>query len=115
MSHTASLTSSVEVFQALCRQVNTIQVGDIHEMIDVLVALSRAMPYPAGRGIVVLGVGGGPSVEAGDHMEKAGLQLTALSAQAQAELKGFLPNAGVFSPIPWMPPTLYSPMLFIRP
>ncbi len=98
MSHTASLTSSVEVFQALCRQVNTIQVGDIHEMIDVLVALSRAMPYPAGRGIVVLGVGGGPSVEAGDHMEQAGLQLTALSAQAQAELKGFLPNAGgIFS------------------
>ena len=97
-SHTASLTSSVEVFQALCRQVNTIQVGDIHEMIDVLVALSFGTPYPAGTGIAVLGVGGGPSVEAGDHMERAGLQLTALSEEAQADLKGFLPNAGgIFS------------------
>ncbi len=94
MSHTASMTSSVKIFQTLCRQVNTIQVGDIHEMIDVLVALSFATPYPAGRGIAVLGVGGGPSVEAGDNMEKVGLQLTTLSEQAQAELKKFLPNAG---------------------
>lgn len=94
MSHTASMTSSVRVFQTLCRQVNTIQVGDIQEMIDVLVALNFATPYPAGRGIAVLGVGGGPSVEAGDHMEKVGLQLTALSGEAQAELKKFLPNDG---------------------
>ena len=94
MGHTASMTSSVRVFQALSRQVNTIQVDDIHEMIDVLVALSFAAPYPAGRGIAVLGVGGGPSVEAGDKMEKVGLQLLALSAEAQAELKQFLPNDG---------------------
>jgi acyl-CoA synthetase (NDP forming) len=63
-------------------------------MIDVLVALSFATPYPAGRGIAVLGVGGGPSVEAGDHMEEVGLQLTALSGEARVELKKLLPNDG---------------------
>jgi acyl-CoA synthetase (NDP forming) len=94
MSHTASMTSSVKAFQALCRQANAIQVGDIQELIDVLVALSYAHPYPQGRGIAVVGVGGGPSVEAGDHMEAAGLELSALTPGVQAQLKELLPNAG---------------------
>ena len=94
MSHTASMTSSVKAFQALCRQANAIQVGDIQELIDVLVALSYARPYPLGRGIAVVGVGGGPSVEAGDHMEAAGLELSALTPGVQAQLKDLLPNAG---------------------
>lgn len=94
MSHTASMTSSIKVFQALCRQANAIQVGDIQEMIDVLVALSYARPYPRGKGIAVVGVGGGPSVEAGDHMEEAGLELSALTPDVQAQLKDLLPNAG---------------------
>jgi len=94
MSHTASMTSSIKAFQALCRQANAIQVGDISELIDVLVALSHARPYPKGRGIAVVGVGGGPSVEAGDHMESAGLELSALTPDVQTQLKELLPNAG---------------------
>jgi len=94
MSHTASMTSSVKAFQALCRQANAIQVGDVQELIDVLIALSYARPYPSGRGIAVVGVGGGPSVEAGDHMEAAGLELSALTTDVQAQLKHLLPNAG---------------------
>jgi len=94
MSHTASMTSSIKAFQALCRQANAIQVGDIQELIDVLVALSYARPYPRGKGIAVVGVGGGPSVEAGDHMEAAGLELSALTPRVQAQLKDLLPNAG---------------------
>ena len=98
MSHTASMTSSVRVFETLCRQANTIQVTDIQEMIDALVALRFAIPYPRGRNIAVLGVGGGPSVEAGDHMESAGLQLPAFSETVGEELRGFLPGAGaIFS------------------
>jgi acyl-CoA synthetase (NDP forming) len=94
MSHTASITSSIKAFQALCRQANAIQVGDIQELIDVLVALSFARPYPRGRGIAVVGVGGGPSVEAGDHMEAAGLELSALTPEVRSQLKDLLPNAG---------------------
>ena len=94
MSHTASMTSSVKAFQALCRQANAIQVSDVQEMIDVLVALSFARPYPAGRGIAVVGVGGGPSVEAGDRMEAVGLELSALSPGVQSQLRNILPNDG---------------------
>ena len=93
-SHTASMTSSVEVFRALCRQVNTIQVNNIQEMIDALVALTYAVPYPVGRNIAVLGVGGGPTVEASDSVESAGLKLLPFSEQVNTELKKFLPIAG---------------------
>lgn len=93
-SHTASMTSSVKVFQALCRQANTILVNDLQEMIDVLVALNYAPPYPAGRGIAVLGVGGGPTVEASDQIEGAGMNLPGLSAGTREELSKFLPMAG---------------------
>jgi acyl-CoA synthetase (NDP forming) len=88
----------VAVFQALCRQLKTIQVDDVDEMIDVLVALRFASPLPRGTGIAVVGTGGGPSVLASDEMEKAGLCLPSLSAEVQAELKQFLPLAGaIFS------------------
>jgi acyl-CoA synthetase (NDP forming) len=92
--HTASLTSSVAVFEALCRQANAIQVGDVEALVDVLVALRFATPPPGGTGVAVVGLGGGPSVLASDEMEKAGLQLPALSREVQAELKRTLPVAG---------------------
>jgi acetyltransferase len=98
MSHTASMTSSVRVFEALCHQANSIQVTDLHEMIDALVALRFAAPYPRGRNTAVLGVGGGPSVDAADHMEAAGLQLPSFSEAVREDLMGFLPGAGaIFS------------------
>jgi acyl-CoA synthetase (NDP forming) len=93
-SHTASLTSSVQAFRALCRQCNAIMVNDIQELIDELVALTYAVPHPLGKGIAVLGVGGGPSVEASDCMEPAGLQLPGFSPQVQSDLKSSLPLAG---------------------
>jgi acyl-CoA synthetase (NDP forming) len=97
-SHTASITASVQVFQALCRQYNAILVDDILEMVDVLVALRFARPYPESRGIAVLGQGGGPSVQASDQMEAAGLKFSRLSKEINKELMTFLPSAGgIFS------------------
>jgi acyl-CoA synthetase (NDP forming) len=92
--HTASLTSSVAAFEALCRQMNVIRVDDVDEMVDVLVALRFARPLPADTGTVVMGAGGGPSVLASDELEKAGLQVPSLTKNTQAELLKFLPLAG---------------------
>ena len=58
--HTASMTSSVAVFDALCHQVNAILVNDLDEMIDVVTALTFADPLPEGNGIGMIGAGGGP-------------------------------------------------------
>ena len=108
-SHTGSVASSVAVFDALCRQLKVIQVNDIEEMIDVLVALHFASPLPSGIGVAVVGAGGGPSVLASDEMEKVGLQVPSLSLEVQAELRQFLPLAGSIFSNPVDAPNLVSP------
>jgi len=107
--HTASMTSSVAVFDALCHQLNAIRVDDMEELMDVLVALRFARPYPRGTGIAVVGTGGGPSVLAGDQMEKAGLHLPRLSSEVQEELRQFLPLAGAIFGNPVDATTLMFP------
>jgi acyl-CoA synthetase (NDP forming) len=107
--HTASLTSSVAVFNALCRQVNAIRVQDMEELTDVLVTLRFVRPLPRGSGVVVVGTGGGPSVLASDEMERAGLRLPRLSSEVQAELKQVLPVAGGIFDNPVDATTLLSP------
>ena len=92
--HTASLTSSIAVFNALCRQMGTIQVDDIDELIDVLVALRFVKPLPQDTGVAVIGGGGGPSVQASDEMEKAGLHMPVLSSEVRDELKQVVRVAG---------------------
>jgi acyl-CoA synthetase (NDP forming) len=108
-SHTASLTSSVAIFEGLFRQTNTIQVEDVEELIDVLVALRFATPLPGGRGVALAGAGGGPSVLASDEIEKAGLELPHLSAEVQAELRRDLPLAGSIFSNPIDTPNLATP------
>jgi len=92
--HTASMTSSVAIFDALCRQVKAIQVDDVEEMIDVLTALRFVHPLPRDTGAALMGAGGGPSVLASDEMEKEGLRVPCFSPAVQAELKQSLPVAG---------------------
>jgi acyl-CoA synthetase (NDP forming) len=94
LGHTASLTSSVAVFEGVCRQANAIRVDSLDEMIDVLVALRFASPLPCGRGVALFGAGGGPSVLASDEIDAAGLELPRLSSEVQAELSADLPLAG---------------------
>jgi len=92
--HTASLTSSVAVFEGLLKQKHVIRVDDIEDMIDVLAALRFVKPLPTGTGVAVIGAGGGPSVAAADELEAVGLTVPRLSEKVQTELKKHLPLAG---------------------
>ncbi len=107
--HTASMTSSVAIFDALCRQVRAIQVDDLDEMMDVLTALRFVRPLPRDTGAAVMGAGGGPSVLASDEMENEGLRVPCLSAAVQAELKQRLPVAGSIFINPLDTPNLIVP------
>ena len=107
--HTASLTSSVAIFDALCRQVKAIQVDDLDEMIDILTALRFVRPLPQDTRVALMGAGGGPSVLASDEMENEGLRVPGLSPAVQAELKQSLPVAGSIFTNPLDTPNLIVP------
>jgi acyl-CoA synthetase (NDP forming) len=98
LGHTASLTSSIGIFEGVCRQTNSIQVESVDEMIDALVALRFVRPLPRGRRVALIGAGGGPSVLASDEIEKAGLLLPQFSSEVQEELRSNFTVAGsIFS------------------
>jgi acyl-CoA synthetase (NDP forming) len=107
--HTASLTSSVAIFEGLCRQANAIRVASLDEMIDVLVALRFASPLPRGTRVALAGAGGGPSVLGSDEIENAGLELPRLSSDVQAEMMKHLPVAGSIFTNPVDTPNLATP------
>jgi acyl-CoA synthetase (NDP forming) len=94
LGHTASMTSSVAILEAACRQHNAILVKDIEEMIDVLVTLRYTRPMPGGNTMAIIGAGGGPCVLAGDAIEKEGLGLPPFSAACREKLKAKLPVDG---------------------
>jgi acyl-CoA synthetase (NDP forming) len=94
LGHTASMGSSTAVFDAICRHARIIQVDDVEEMVDVLTALRFVRPLPRGRGVAVIGAGGGPSVLGSESMEGEGLDVPRLSPEVQGELKQRLPVAG---------------------
>jgi acyl-CoA synthetase (NDP forming) len=107
--HTASMTSSIDVFDALCRQHNAIIVRDIEEMIDVTVGLRFIARLPDGPNVALVGAGGGPSVLAGDEMEQEGLRLPPFSGDVQEALKAVLPIAGSIFGNPLDTPNMASP------
>ena len=92
--HTASMTSSVDVFDAVCKQRNVIMVDGIEELIDVIVAIQFLKSIPTRNRVALVGAGGGPSVLAGDDMEKEGLNMPAFTEGLQDQLKEVLPVVG---------------------
>jgi len=107
--HTASMSSSMTIFDAMCRQSNTISADNMDELADVLVALRFANPIPQGTGVALIGAGGGPSVLAGDEMEKEGLCLPHFTPDVQDALKQVLPVAGSIFDNPLDTPNMTTP------
>jgi acyl-CoA synthetase (NDP forming) len=84
-SHTASLASSTQVWNALCRQAGAIQSSSLHETIDLLKALAM-LPTLAGDGIALTGGAGGQSVSMTDAFSLAGLRIPRLSQRSYDRL-----------------------------
>jgi acetyltransferase len=104
-SHTGSLAGTWDVYRAACGSVRVVLAEETEEFFDAIETLV-AIPArrPAGSGIAVVTVSGGPSVVAADTAEREGLQVPALGDGARAALRAVLPPfAAVGNPVDLTP------------
>ena len=92
-SHTASLSSPKEVWDALIRQTGAISVDDIDELTDTALPFLYMNP-PKGRNTAVVGIGGGAAVLAADVCANAGLSIPPLPTEVRERLQKFTTSAG---------------------
>jgi acyl-CoA synthetase (NDP forming) len=92
-SHTGSLAGEAAIWAGLLRQAGAIQVRDMDELFDIIVAL-RHIGRPRGRRMAIVTGPGGPAVSAADACEEAGLVLAELSESTKQRLGRFVPSAG---------------------
>lgn len=92
-SHSGSLTTRQDVWEAVIRQAGVIPADDLDELEDILVTLYHA-PRLEGKRVGLINFGGGFCVQAADEFEKAGLEVPALSSETISRLREFIPPVG---------------------
>jgi acetyltransferase len=98
-SHTTSLAGTDAIYDAVFKQAGVIRVRDSQELVDVADALVR-LPRMMGNRIGMLVDGGSHATMACDAASTYGLELPALAAQTQENLKGvLLPHSQVSNPV----------------
>ena len=89
LSHTASISGSDDVFEAVCRQTGIIRTYDVSHAFDLAEALSK-QPLPKGKRIAVVSGGGGHCVVTTDACGALGLEVPELDAETVRGLEPFL-------------------------
>lgn len=98
-SHTAALAGSVEVWNAVCKQVGIIQADSFEELYELSMALARPL-RPKGNRVGIISVLGGPAVIACDACERHGLKVPRLADESVKKLREILPPiASVTNPV----------------
>jgi acyl-CoA synthetase (NDP forming) len=90
LSHTASLSSSERIFDALLREAGVIEVKHLEHLLPVAQAVLLCPPL-RGDNIAIVGSGGGHSIMFTDEIEAKGLQVPPFSAALQDSLRKRLP------------------------
>jgi acyl-CoA synthetase (NDP forming) len=92
-SHTGAMSSEWRIWEAVFRQTGAVPVQSMNDWADAILAFSR-LPAPAGRGVFLIGGGGGHSVAHGDTCIREGLDVPRLSATTMDSLRRSVPMAG---------------------
>jgi acyl-CoA synthetase (NDP forming) len=92
-SHTGALSSEWRIWEAFFRQTGATSVRSMDEWADAILAFAR-LPAPGGKGVFVMGGGGGNSVAHGDACIREGLDVPRLSETTMARLRESVPVAG---------------------
>lgn len=97
LTHTAALTGTVRVQDALFKKLGVIRVEDLDQLLETAEAFSRCRHrLPKGNGVGAITVSGGEIGLMADLSERLSLTFPNLSSSAQAELRKRLPP---FTPI----------------
>ena len=89
-SHTASLAGDKQVWEALFKQTGAIKVETLEEAVEQMIAL-QTFPFLNGRGVGLIGRGGGIGVIATDMCESVGLKVPRLGIEARKRLEEIIP------------------------
>ncbi|MGQ9624944.1 MAG: acetate--CoA ligase family protein [Candidatus Bathycorpusculaceae bacterium] len=98
LSHTASMAGSDKVFAAAFKKVGVIRVGDVEELMNGAVALSKQPPMH-GDNVAILSNVGGPAILAADAVVKNGLKLALLSSKTRKKIEAMYPGVDAVNPI----------------
>ncbi len=97
-SHTAALAGTDEIFDAVFRQCGAHRASTVDELFDVGYACLRGLP-PTSRRLGIFTGSGGAGVLMTDAAEDAALEVPALPAASQSQMRDLLPYAGTRNPV----------------
>ena len=92
-SHTGTMAGEQRLWEAFIRQTGVIQVLSMNEWVDAILAFYH-LPGPRGKGIFLVGGGGGNSVLHADTCIREGLDVPNLSGANMERLRRIVPMAG---------------------
>ena len=97
-SHTASLTGSDDVYDALFDHYGVHRARTTDEMLDIAYALSKGV-LPKGRRVGVISISGGVGVQCADFISDAGLTMGTVPQPTQDALRALVPHCSPANPI----------------
>ncbi len=97
-SHTASIAGSDIIFDAAFKKAGIIRVGDLEELLNAAIALSKQPPL-RGDNVAIVSNVGGPAILAADAIVKNELKLAILSEKTRQEIEQRYPGVEAINPI----------------
>jgi len=85
-SHTNSLAGDFTIWKTAADQTGVLLAENVDDFLAALTALQPQVPRPAGRGLALVGNGGGSTVLATDLAEELGLHLAELTTDSKKQL-----------------------------
>lgn len=98
LSHTSSIAGRDEVFSAAFKKAGLIRVGDVENLMDAAIALSK-QPTMRGGNVAIVSNVGGPAILAADAVAKNDLKLASLSEKTRDKIESLYPGVDASNPI----------------
>ena len=94
LSHTANLTASYSLYQAVFEEGGFVEIDDVYDLVDVVSAF-RGKRLPAGNRVGVLTTSGGAGVLLADRCEQHGMVIAGLEEATRAHLRTLAPGFAI--------------------